>query len=185
MAAGGSNAIPAGPTRPTCRAWSPGSSAGTRRATRVQRPDLRARRRRLELRLPARRPEQPPEIVGHSAGPRKDAALVRPPSRRWSSRYPTSRCSIRTAAAVRQREDRRDAHASASSGRCRGRGCPCDNAVDRSTNKILKAELVYRETFGTTRGCCRSSWRTTCIGTTTGMHSTLGYIFGRVQKKQA
>ena len=26
-----------------------------------------------------------------------------------------------------------------------------DNAVDESTNKILKAELVYRETLGTTR----------------------------------
>ncbi|WP_220269957.1 IS3 family transposase [Slackia isoflavoniconvertens] len=31
------------------------------------------------------------------------------------------------------------------------RGCPCDNVVDESTNKILKAESVYREAFGTTR----------------------------------
>ncbi len=30
-------------------------------------------------------------------------------------------------------------------------GCPYDNAVDESTNRILKAELVHRETFGTTR----------------------------------
>ena len=28
------------------------------------------------------------------------------------------------------------------------RGCPYDNAVDESTNKILKAELVWRERFG-------------------------------------
>ena len=31
------------------------------------------------------------------------------------------------------------------------KGCPYDNAVDESTNKILKAEFVYREAFGTTR----------------------------------
>lgn len=29
------------------------------------------------------------------------------------------------------------------------KGCPYDNAVDESTNKILKAELVWRERFGT------------------------------------
>lgn len=32
-----------------------------------------------------------------------------------------------------------------------GKGCPYDNAVDEPANKILKAELVYREAFGTTR----------------------------------
>ena len=31
------------------------------------------------------------------------------------------------------------------------RGCPCGNAVDESTSKVLKAEFVYREAFGTTR----------------------------------
>ncbi len=31
------------------------------------------------------------------------------------------------------------------------RGCPYDNAVDESTNKILKVGLLYREAFGTTR----------------------------------
>lgn len=31
------------------------------------------------------------------------------------------------------------------------KGCPYDNAVDESTNRILKAELVHREAFGTTR----------------------------------
>lgn len=30
------------------------------------------------------------------------------------------------------------------------KGRPYDNVVDESTNKMLKAELVYRETFGTT-----------------------------------
>lgn len=32
------------------------------------------------------------------------------------------------------------------------KGCPYDNAVDESANRILKAELDHRETFGTTRG---------------------------------
>ena len=31
------------------------------------------------------------------------------------------------------------------------KGCPYDNAVDESTNGILKAELIHREAFGTTR----------------------------------
>ena len=31
------------------------------------------------------------------------------------------------------------------------KGCPYDNAVDKSTNGILKAELARREAFGTTR----------------------------------
>lgn len=31
------------------------------------------------------------------------------------------------------------------------KGCPHDNAVDESTNGILKAELIHREAFGTTR----------------------------------
>ncbi len=31
------------------------------------------------------------------------------------------------------------------------KGRPYDSAVDESTNKILKAEFVYREMFGTTR----------------------------------
>ena len=31
------------------------------------------------------------------------------------------------------------------------KGCPCDNAVDESTNKILKAELVYRDSFSDLR----------------------------------
>lgn len=31
------------------------------------------------------------------------------------------------------------------------KGCPCDNAVDESTNKILKAELVCRDSFSDLR----------------------------------
>ena len=31
------------------------------------------------------------------------------------------------------------------------KGCPHDNAVDESTNRIPRAELVHREAFGTTR----------------------------------
>lgn len=31
------------------------------------------------------------------------------------------------------------------------KGCPYDNSVDESTNKILKAEFVYRERFSALR----------------------------------
>ena len=31
------------------------------------------------------------------------------------------------------------------------KGRPCDNAVDESTNKILKAEFAHREPFANTR----------------------------------
>ena len=43
----------------------------------MQRPDLCARRGIVELRLPARRPLQQ-GVVGHPAGPREDARLVKP-----------------------------------------------------------------------------------------------------------
>ena len=35
--------------------------------------------------------------------------------------------------------------------RWRPQGCPYNNVVDESTNRILKAKLVHREAFGTTR----------------------------------
>ena len=45
------------------------------------------------------------------------------------------------------------------------KGCPYDNAVDESTNKILKAELVYRDSLSDLRDR-RPSCPTTCTGTT-------------------
>lgn len=56
------------------------------------------------------------------------------------------------------------------------RGRPCDNAVDEPTGKILKAELVWRERFGTLSelreklaGCV---WRCNNVR----LHSKLGYM---------
>ena len=86
---------------------------GVRRARaahpRVQRPDLRARRRRLELRLPARRPEQPRDrrpFRRTAQGRRPGEGRLRdagvPDIRHRGVPYgPRQR--------VRQREDRRDA----------------------------------------------------------------------------
>lgn len=56
------------------------------------------------------------------------------------------------------------------------KGRPYDNAVDKSTNKMPKAELVYRETFGTTRELQVKladyvHWRNNFR-----IHSTLGYM---------
>lgn len=67
------------------------------------------------------------EIVGHSAGPRKDARLVK--SAFATPSFPISDIEV--------------FHTD--------HGSEFDNAVDESTNRILKAELVHRETFGTTR----------------------------------
>lgn len=67
------------------------------------------------------------EVVGHSAEPWKDARLARSAFATLS--FPISDIEV-------FRTDR---------------GSELDNAVDESTNGILKAELVHREAFGTTR----------------------------------
>ena len=92
------------------------------------------------------------EIVGHSAGPRKDAELVRAAFATVEPPFPTSRFSIPIAAANSTTPRSTGcSKPSTSSGRPPRKGCPYENAVDESTDKILKAEFVYREAFGTTR----------------------------------
>lgn len=95
----------AGPTRSTCRTWSPGARRARALHPCMQRPDLRARQRRLELRLPARRPEQPRD---------------RRPFRRTAAASSTTRRLTRFSTS------------SASSGRCRGRGA---RTTTRSTSR--------------------------------------------------
>lgn len=61
------------------------------------------------------------------------------------------------------------------------KGCPYDNAVDESTNRILKAELVHRETFGTTRELRAKlsdyvHWYNMHWYNNFRIHSTLGYM---------
>lgn len=117
----------------------------------MQRPDLRARRGLVELRLPALDPCNR-EIVGHSAGPGKDARPAKPAFATPS--LPISDIEV-------SHTDRGGELDNAEIGLMleafgierppSARGRPYDNAVDESTNRILKAELVHRETFGTTR----------------------------------
>lgn len=56
------------------------------------------------------------------------------------------------------------------------KGRPHGNAVDESTNGMLKAELARREAFGTTRGLrAKLSDYVRRYGNF-GIHSTLGYM---------
>ncbi len=117
------------------------------------------------------------EIVGHSAGPRKDAALVR--AAFATLEFPisdievfhTGRGSEFDNAKIDEMLDVFGIERSLSR-----KGCPYDNAVDESTNKILKAELVYREVFGTTRELQVKLADYVHWYNNFRMHSTLGYM---------
>lgn len=92
------------------------------------------------------------EIVGHSAGPRKDARLVKSAFATLS--FPISDIEVFHADRGSEFDNAEidlmlEAFGIETSLSAKGR--PYDNAVDESTNRILKAELVHRETFGTTR----------------------------------
>ena len=92
------------------------------------------------------------EIVGHSAGTRKDARLARSAFATLSfpisgievfhtdrgSEFDNSEIDLMLEAFGIERS-------------LSAKGRPHDSAVDESTNRILKAELARRETFGTTR----------------------------------
>ncbi len=92
------------------------------------------------------------EVVSHSAGPKKDARLAR-------SAFATLSFPISDVEVFRTDRDSELDNAEIDlmleafgiEGSLSAKGCPYDNAVDESTNGILKAELVHRETFGTTR----------------------------------
>lgn len=56
------------------------------------------------------------------------------------------------------------------------KGCPCDNAVDESTNKILKAELVYRDSFSDLRDLQAKLSGYVHWCNNFRIHSTLGYM---------
>lgn len=56
------------------------------------------------------------------------------------------------------------------------KGCPCDNAVDESTNKILRAGFVCREAFGTTRELRAKLADYVHRCNNFRIHSTLGYM---------
>ena len=56
------------------------------------------------------------------------------------------------------------------------KGCPCDNAADESTNKILKAELVYRGSFSDLRDLQAKLSDYVHWHNNFRIHSTLGYM---------
>ncbi len=88
------------------------------------------------------------EIVGHSCGERKDAKLVM--AAFATLRFPTSNVEVFHTdrgsefdnAAIDEMLDAFGVERSLSR-----KGCPYDNAVVESTNRILKKELVYRQTY--------------------------------------
>ena len=117
----------------------------------MRRPGLRVRRGLVELRPPARRPLQQ-GIVGHSAGPGKDARPVKPAFATPSFPIPdievfhTDRGSEFDNAEIDLMLEALGIERSPSA-----KGCPHDSAVDESADGIPRAELARRETFGTTR----------------------------------
>lgn len=56
------------------------------------------------------------------------------------------------------------------------KGCPCDNAVDESTNRIPKAGFVCREAFGATRELRAKLADYVHRRNNFRIHSTLGYM---------
>ena len=117
------------------------------------------------------------EIVGHSAGPRKDARLVKSAFATVSfpisdiEVFHTDRGSEFDNAEIDLMLETFGIERSLSA-----KGCPCDSAVDESTNRILKAELVHRETFGTTRGLRAKLSDYVNWYNNFRIHSTLGYM---------
>ena len=117
------------------------------------------------------------EIVGHSAGPRKDADLVK--SAFATLDFPisdievfhTDRGSEFDNAKIDDLLDAFGVRRSLSK-----KGCPYDNAVDESTNKILKAEFVYRESFSSTHELQVKLSDYVHWYNNFRMHSTLGYM---------
>lgn len=56
------------------------------------------------------------------------------------------------------------------------KGCPCDNAVDESTNRILKAEPVCRDSFSDLRDLQAKLSGYVHWHNNFRIHSTLGYM---------
>ena len=89
------------------------------------------------------------EIVGHAAGARKDAKLVK--SAFAAVAFPLFDIDVFHS----DRGPELDSMALGEmfevfgiTGSLSEKGCPCDNAVVKSADKMLKAEFVYRESFG-------------------------------------
>ena len=117
------------------------------------------------------------EIVGRSAGPRKDASLVK--AAFATLQFPisdvevfhTDRGSEFDNMAIGEMLDVFGVARSLSR-----KGNPYDNAVIESTNRILKKELIYRQTYATTEQLRRELNSYVWWYNNERMHSTLGYM---------
>ncbi len=92
------------------------------------------------------------EVVSHSVGPKKDARLARSAFATLS--FPISNVEVvhmDRGSELDNAEIDLVLEAFGIERSLSAKGCPYDNAVEESTNGILKAELVHREAFGTTR----------------------------------
>ena len=117
------------------------------------------------------------EVVGHSAGPRKDADPVR--SAFATLEFPISDISVFHTDRGSEFDNVKIDGMLDALGIERSlskKGCPYDNAVDESTNKILKAEFVHRETFATTRELQAKLSDYVHWCNNFRLHSTLGYM---------
>ena len=116
------------------------------------------------------------EIVGHSAGPRKD---TRPAKSAFATlsflisdieAFHTDRGSELDDAEIDLMLEAFGIERSLSA-----KGRPCDNAVDESTDRILKSELDHHEAFGTTRELRAKLSDYVHRYDNFRVHSTLGY----------
>ena len=117
------------------------------------------------------------EVVGHSAGPWKDTRLVRSAFATLS--FPISNIEVfhmDRGSEFDNAEIDLMLKAFGIERLLSAKGCPCDNAVDESTNGILKAELIHREAFGTTRELRAKFSDYVHWYNNFRIHSTLGYM---------
>lgn len=117
------------------------------------------------------------EIVGHSAGARKDARLVK--AAFATLEFPVSDIEVfhtDRGSEFDNAEIDLMLEAFGIERSLSAKGCPYDNAVDESTNRILKAELVHRETFGTTCELRAKLSDYVHWYNNFRIHSTLGYM---------
>lgn len=123
------------------------------------------------------------EIVGHSSGPGKDARLVKAAFAALG--FPISDIDVFHTDRDGKFDNAEIDIMLETFRSLSTKGCPYDNAVDKSMNKILKAEFVYRETFATTRDLQVKLSDYVHWYNNFRIHSTLGYIMPPVELRQA
>ena len=117
------------------------------------------------------------EIVGHSAGSSKGAKLVK--AAFATLEFPISDIEVSRADRGGEFDNAEIDLVLETFGIERSpsaKGCPYDNAVDESTNKILKAELVCRDSFSDLRDLQAKLSDYVHWCNNFRIHSTLGYM---------